>query len=168
MADTETKEISEDPDGWTVQDPWQEAPEADLALEPQQFLPEQLPDPEGAQNALVPPQQIPEGQISDEAVDHPNGPEPDELLNLGMIDELPERETVETSNTLDELGDGWTVQNPDWEAPEAETEAEGEEGEEVDLSTMTKAEIQAWADENGYEVNQNTMNKDEMIEAIIG
>lgn len=165
-TETEEKVIAEDPDGWTAQDlPWP-APEEDLALAPQQFAEEQLPDPEGAKNAGVPEIEIPEGQVSDD-IEHPNGPEPDELLTLGKIEELPERETVETSNVQGGiLPDAWTVQNP--EIPEEET-AEAED-ETVDLEAMTKAEIQDWAEANGYEglVNKDTQSKAEMIEAIVG
>jgi hypothetical protein len=148
---------------WTAQQGPAPASERNKANEPTQFLPGQLPDPEGAQSALVPELKVPETQTVDDAADHPNGPEPDELLVLGEIDELPETETVENTVLLEQLPDGWTVQNPDWE-PEAEESGD----EEVDLGTMTKAEIQEWADANGYEgvVNQNTMTKDEMIEAI--
>jgi len=126
-------------------------------LGPQMYMPEQLPLIEDH----VPADLV----LEDDDLYHPQGPEPGELLTMEKIDALPERETYETANTqADALPDAWTVQNP--EVPEDEAEEE----EETDLSTMTKAQIQEWADANGYEdvVNMNTMNKDEMIEAITG
>lgn len=157
---------------WTAQQGPMPPEEIDPALLPQHYLKEQLPDPEGAQNALLPELDFPEELIIEDAGDDPQGPEPDELLSLGKISAMPEREVVETANTQEELAEGWTVQNPDWtpEADGAAAPAAPEGEEEVDLDTMTKAEIQAWADANGYEdvVNKDTMTKDEMIEAITG
>lgn len=109
------------------------------ANEPQKYLEEQLPDPAAAEAAGLAPQRIPATQIMTvDDMGHPQGPEPGELVRLGMVE----------------------VGEPE---PVSDTVPEGNQPDE----TWTKADIQAWADDRGYEgVNQHSQNKDEMLEAI--
>jgi hypothetical protein len=155
--------------GWTAQQGGDPPERDDPALEPTHYLPEQLPDPAVAEASMLAPQDVTNLQTED-AADHPNGPEPGELLTLGVIDELPEKETVETQNTQEELPEGWTVQNPEGVEGEAEVVAEGEaaaEEEGVPPESWSKQEIQDWADERGIAgVDMDNQTKAEMIAAI--
>jgi hypothetical protein len=128
---------------WTAQQGPMPATGRVLANEPQQFLPEQLPDPEGARNAGLPEVIIPEAQINPEAVGHPNGPEPGEITRINMRQEL-----------FGELGGD--ASDGDEAAPDGEPS-----------DSWTKAELQQYADDNGIEIPSGA-NKAEMLEAING
>lgn len=137
---------------WTAQQGPMPENERTQSREPQQFLPQQLPDPEAARSAGVPPQQIPESQINADAIGHPNGPEPGELVRMGLVD------VAEPEHT------DYTTISEQQSAEEAESAAAGHGGAPDD--TWTKADIQQYADENGIEGVSMSMNKDEMLAAV--
>jgi len=138
-------------EGWTVQS--ETSPVPPPAEAPQLFVETQLP-------AELPAEDYVPGDL---ITDDPALLDPDDRVLAGAAPYEPEP----PADFGDPPPSEDTVAGAASPAPEAAPEAAPAEEETVDLEAMTKAEIQTWADENGYEVNLNTQSKGEMIDAIM-
>jgi hypothetical protein len=105
------------------------------ALGPQLFMEEQLPDPEGAKAAGFPPIEIPDYQkIAADAVGHPKGPEPGELVRLGMAE-------VTAPNPVSDVAA--TAPDDTWTKAEIQAHADEKGIEGVDMNSQSKADMLA-------------------------
>jgi hypothetical protein len=157
MADTETKAgagtvPADEMDpyvGWTVQS--EEAPTPLPSTGPQLFTPEQLPDQEAMDELGL---SIPENQLTDDA----SVLDPVNQVRLG---------NTGYSSPLGVTANPEGAHIPGESAPPERIVAAPEQGQEEDLSGMTKAELEQYAADRGIEVS-SSMTKAEMIEAIQG
>lgn len=171
MADTTTKDDrllgetvpADEADslkGWTAQD--ENTPPPNAREMPQQFTDEQLPDQEEMDKLGL---TIPENQLAGDNVEFLD---PADQVRLGNVDYASPLGVTANPEGAHIPGESAPPENIK-AAPEQYVEGDGtsatEDGTPDD--SWTKAEIQAYADENGIEgVDQNSQNKAEMLEAI--